>query len=129
MRSADSPGQPEIAELARHVDLTADWLNRLPLDRLSRRAEEGSIAQRAHQLATEMLLLQLKIDPRAYSAAAPNLPQLQPHAAGSQLKVVGRELLRTLARYPQTTTDPKLPTLAAALLTLRTTTSPDFASG
>ena len=73
-------------EFSEQLQRTAEWLNSLPLARLDREREGGSIADRAFAICQEILGLPER-----------KLPRLRAHGAGSQLAVVGQELSEVMA--------------------------------
>ncbi|MFT6563620.1 MAG: hypothetical protein ACJAY5_000349 [Actinomycetes bacterium] len=86
-----------IADLSAQLNRTASWLNSLPLQRLERTAEGESIASSAFRISTRLLELQLELDPLSYPTNAKlTLPTVRSHGVGSQLSVVGVELLAAL---------------------------------
>lgn len=107
-----------ISEFSRHLELTADFLNRVPLTKLQRELPNGSLMQQAHQVTQSILSLQLSIRPGAYPMSVPVLPSLQAHATGSQLRVIGRELLSTLNNL-ESAIDDELNEICQQLLALR----------
>jgi len=96
--SGEEPGLAEaIDEFQTQLSRTASWLNALPIDRIDRHANGPSIAVQVHRLSTSLLQLQLDLVPDSYpDFPVPELPTVRPHALGSQLLVIGTELLRTI---------------------------------
>lgn len=86
-----------IADLSAQLNRTVSWLNSLPLQRLERTAEGESIVSSAFRISTRLLELQLELDPLSYPTDAKlTLPTVRSHGVGSQLSVVGVELIAAL---------------------------------
>jgi hypothetical protein len=80
-------------EFSEQLQRTAEWLNSLPLARLDREREGGSIADRAFAICQEMIRETESI----LGLPERQLPRLRAHGAGSQLAVVGQELSEVMA--------------------------------
>ena len=75
------------AEFAQQLHRTVDWLNSLPLERLDRPREDGSIADRTSRICQDLIRETEAIE----GLPARELPRLRAHGTGSQLAVVGQE--------------------------------------
>ena len=83
---------------------TAEWLNSLPLARLDRECEGGSIADRAFAICHDLIRETESIK----GLPERQLPRLRDHGTGSQLAVVGQELSEVMASEELDRINPKL---------------------
>lgn len=103
-------------EFGQQLQRTVDWLNSMPLDRLERATEVGSLADRSYAASLAMVR-----DTEAFDGLPErDLPRLRPHGVGAQLAVVGAELsTAALTVNDPVRADLALMTHISALLTLR----------
>lgn len=86
-----------VASFREQCDRTADWLASMPIERLAREEQQRGLITEVHRLAVRIIQLQCEIEPAAYpSRGVPQVPRLEVAATGSQLRVVGNELLATI---------------------------------
>lgn len=108
-----------LSEFSVQLERTVDWLNSMPLSRLDRSSDGGSVLDRAHGLAQAVVAAhdQLVGEP------VRELPRLRAHGAGSQLAVVGHELAETIEvqSIDSLKVDLALVGLVSSLLELRRT--------
>ncbi len=104
----DSRNQLRLAEvceeLSRQLERTVSWLTSMPLNRLDRGDPGPSIAARANEMANRLVRIQLVLEPASYPLHAADellVPRVKSHAAGSQLAVVGNELLAATSRIEE----------------------------
>lgn len=81
-----------LSEYQIQLDRTVDLLTSMPLARLERPGESGSVADRAFSLSASIVATGDVL----VGSMARELPRLRAHGAGVQLAVVGQELAATI---------------------------------